>query len=83
MTGRVKAPAREGSEKNLTVKTSGLEDVFAEESSGDANEERMEGTCVERSESDIVGGCSPKRIKCGWNDRQALSADLHDGRPQG
>jgi len=31
MTGRVKALAREGSEKNLTIKTSGLEDVFAEE----------------------------------------------------
>jgi len=31
MTGRVKALAREDSEKSLTIKTSGLEDVFAEE----------------------------------------------------
>ena len=46
--------------KSLTVKTGGLENVFAGESS-EISGERMKGverTCVARSASDIVGACS-------------------------
>ena len=61
MTGRVKALAREDSEKGLPSKPAVWRTYLLEKTdkSVEVKEAGAERTCVERSESDIVGACSP------------------------
>ena len=85
MTERVKALAQEDSEKSLTVKTSGLEDVFAEEG---INQQRKNGKGGKDLRGKVrVGHCGSvfaveNQVGVGTIDN-LQQVDLHHGCPQG